>query len=64
MESIQPDKETISLKKIIISYVRHWKLFVIAGIISFIPALLYLIFTPKTYELMAKIQLLLGGNGI
>lgn len=58
MESIQPDKETISLKKIIISYVRHWKLFVIAGIISFIPALLYLIFTPKTYELMAKIQLL------
>ncbi|WP_278626158.1 Wzz/FepE/Etk N-terminal domain-containing protein [Parabacteroides gordonii] len=58
MEPMQPDRETISLKKIIIYYLRHWKLFVIAGLISFIPALLYLIFTPKTYEMMAKIQLL------
>lgn len=58
MNSIQHDNETISLKKIIISYLRHWKLFVLAGFISFIPALLYLIFTPKTYEMMAKIQLL------
>lgn len=58
MDSIQPDKETISLKKIIIYYLRHWKLFLIVGVLSFIPGLLYLIFTPKTYEMMAKIQLL------
>ncbi|MCD8268490.1 MAG: tyrosine protein kinase [Parabacteroides sp.] len=58
MESIQQDKETVSLKKIIIYYLCHWKLFIIAGLISIIPALLYLIYTPKTYEMMAKIQLL------
>lgn len=57
MESMQPDKETISLKKIIIYYLLHWKLFIIAGVLSFIPGLLYLILTPKTYEMMAKIQL-------
>ena len=58
MGTIQHDNETISLKKIIIYYIRHWKLFVFAAIISLIPALLYLIFTPRTYEIAAKIQLI------
>ena len=58
MNTIQHDNETISLKKIIIYYIRHWKLFVLAAIISLIPALLYLIFTPRTYEIAAKIQLI------
>lgn len=57
MTTIQHDNETISLKKIIIHYVCHWKLFVFAAIISLIPASLYLIFTPRTYEIAAKIQL-------
>ena len=31
MESIQTDNETISLKKIIVNYISHWKLFVAAA---------------------------------
>lgn len=62
MSTIQHDNETISLKKIIIYYIVHWKLFVFAAIISLIPALLYLIFTPRTYEIAAKIQLVEDKN--
>ena len=58
MESIQQDNETINLKKIIIYYFRHWRCFLVAGIISLIPALLYLILVPRTYEMMTKILLL------
>ena len=58
MESIQQDNETINLKKIIIYYFRHWRCFLVAGIISFILALLYLILVPRTYEMMTKILLL------
>lgn len=68
MESIQQDKETISLKKIIVDYIRYWKLFFIAGCISLVPAILYLIFYPKTYELMSRIQILedkdFGSSGV
>lgn len=58
MESIQQDNETISLKKIIINYLYHWKLILVAGFFSLLIALLYLFLTPKTYEIMTKIQLL------
>ena len=58
MESIQQDNETINLKKIIIYYFRHWRCFLVAGIISLILALLYLILVPRTYEMMTKILLL------
>lgn len=57
MGNIQNDNETISLKKIIVNYLRQWKLFVIAAAISSLFALVYLIFMPKTYEMMTKIQL-------
>ena len=50
MESIQNDNETISLKKIIVNYISHWKLFVAAACFSVIPAVLYLVLYPKTYE--------------
>ena len=54
----QQDNETISLKQIIIYYLCHWKAFLVAGCISLILALLYLILVPRTYEIMAKVQLL------
>lgn len=58
MESIQHDNETISLKKIIIYYILHWRYFLVAGVISLILAILYLTLIPRTYEMMTKILLL------
>lgn len=58
MESIQQDNETVSLKKIIVNYLYHWKLILATGVFSLLIALLYLILTPKTYEMMTKVQLL------
>ena len=57
MESIQTDNETISLKKIIVNYISHWKLFVAAACFSVIPAVLYLVLYPKTYEIKAKMKI-------
>jgi uncharacterized protein involved in exopolysaccharide biosynthesis len=51
------DKETIGLKSIVVRYLFHWKLFLAAFLFSFIPAILYLTFYPRTYEFMAAIQL-------
>ena len=58
MESIKRDNEVISLKKIIIYYILHWRCFLIAGFISLIFALLYLFLVPRTYEMHTKILLL------
>jgi uncharacterized protein involved in exopolysaccharide biosynthesis len=51
------DKETIGLKKIVVKYLLHWKLFLAVFLFSFIPAVLYLTFIPRTYSFMAAIQL-------
>jgi tyrosine-protein kinase Etk/Wzc len=68
MDTVQKDNETISLRKIIVSYIHHWKVFVIAAIISLIPAVLYLILYPKTYEMMSSMRVQedrgLGGSGV
>lgn len=68
MDAIKNDNETVSLKGIIINYVRHWKLFVVMAFISLIPAVLYLIFYPKTYEVMSRLRLQedkeIGGGGV
>lgn len=58
MEPIRQDNETISLKKIIVYYLLHWKVFVVAGFISLVFAILYLVLTPRTYEMMTRVQLL------
>ena len=34
MENMQKDSETISLKKIIVDYLYHWKVFLVAACIS------------------------------
>ncbi|MDR1407127.1 MAG: tyrosine protein kinase [Tannerella sp.] len=56
MEKETKDNETIGLKSLIVRYLRQWKLFLIAFIFSFIPAILYLTFYPRTYEFMARLQ--------
>lgn len=57
MEDIQKDNEVISLKKILVNYINHWRLFLITGVISLIPAILYLVLYPKTYEMFSLIRL-------
>jgi len=50
------DKETVSLKSILVGYLHQWKLFLIVFIISFIPAILYLTFYPRTYEFLIGVK--------
>lgn len=68
MDSANKGNETISLKSIIINYLHHWKLFILAAAISLILAILYLVFYPKTYEVMSRLRLQedkeLGGGGV
>lgn len=51
------DSETISLKGIIVKYLHHWKLFVGAFFISLIPAILYLMYYPRTYEIVSRVKM-------
>lgn len=51
------DKEVIGLRHIIVYYLHHWKIFASAFSVSLIGAILYLTLTPKTYEMMASIQI-------
>ncbi len=61
------DNENIGLKSIIVKYLLHWKLFVVMFVLSIIPAVLYLMLYPRTYEMMARVQLQedkdMGGGG-
>ena len=56
MDSTNIGNETISLKSILIGYLRHWRLFLGTFVISLIPAVLYLIYYPTTYEIMARFK--------
>lgn len=51
------EKDTIDIKSLFVKYLRQWKLFLITFIFSIIPAVLYLSFYPRTYEVVAGIQL-------
>lgn len=51
------DKETIALRTIIVNYLHHWKLFLIAFLISCVFAGLYLILYPRTFEIYSSIHL-------
>ncbi len=51
------DNETLGLKAIIIKYLLHWRMFLIVFLLTLIPAILYLMFYPRTYEIAARIQL-------
>lgn len=50
------NKDTLGLKSIIVNYVRQWKVFLYVFILSFIPAILYLVLIPRTYEIIARVQ--------
>ncbi|MDO4703930.1 tyrosine protein kinase [Tannerella sp.] len=54
---MENNDEVIGLKGIIVRYLRHWKLFLIVFLLSFIPAILYLVFYPRTYEFKTRIQI-------
>jgi uncharacterized protein involved in exopolysaccharide biosynthesis len=62
------NNEEIGLKNIIVKYLLHWKLFLLVFLLSFIPAILYLVLYPRTYEMMARIQILedreMGGTSL
>lgn len=51
------DNENIGLKNIIVGYLHHWKLFLLVFMLSLIPAILYLVLYPKTFEVYASIQI-------
>lgn len=51
------DKEVINLKRIIINYLHHWKLFLVSFLISSVFAILYLVLYPTTFEIIASVQL-------
>lgn len=57
MEAKKKDEEVIGLKHIIVYYLMHWKLFLYVGLFSIIPAVLYLVYYPKTYEILAKMKI-------
>jgi uncharacterized protein involved in exopolysaccharide biosynthesis len=52
------DNEVIGLKHVIVKYLLHWKLFLFVFLFSFVPAILYLVFYPRTYEMMARVQIM------
>lgn len=51
------NKEEIGLRPIIINYLLHWKLILGVGLVAVFFAILYLIFYPRTYETMARVQI-------
>ncbi|MDR1500671.1 MAG: tyrosine protein kinase [Tannerellaceae bacterium] len=54
------DNEVIGLKGVILKYMVYWKFFLAVFVISFIPAIAYLVYYPRTYEIMARIQIAEG----
>lgn len=51
------DVESLGLKTVVVRYMHRWKLFVAAFLFSLIPATLYLVFYPQTFDFMARIQI-------
>ncbi|MDR1674996.1 MAG: tyrosine protein kinase, partial [Tannerella sp.] len=51
------DTESLGLKTVIVRYLHQWKLFVAAFFLSLIPAVLYLVFYPQTFDFIACIQI-------
>lgn len=51
------DNETIGLKSVIVGYLLHWRLFLAAFAASLVLAVAYLLCYPRTYGVMARIQI-------
>lgn len=63
-----PEMEGVGLKKILVDYIRQWKVFAVAFVIALVVAILYLLLVPKTWESTAQFQLqqneATGGGGL
>ena len=57
MDSIQKDSDVISLRKVFVNYLHHWKVFAVVGGLSIVLAVLYLELYPKTYEIMSRMRI-------
>lgn len=51
------DREAIGLRPIIAGYLRQRKVIMISAAISLLAAILYVVLYPKTYEVMARVQI-------
>lgn len=51
------NNEVIGLKHIIVYYLHHWKMFLGAFLFSLILAIMYLVYYPKTYEIVSRIRI-------
>lgn len=51
------DREAIGLRPIIAGYLRQRKVIMISAAISLVAAILYVVFYPRTYEVMARVQI-------
>lgn len=51
------DREAIGLRPIIAGYLRQRKVIMISAAISLLAAILYVVFYPRTYEVMARVQI-------
>ncbi len=62
LDSQSPASDTIDLKEVISSYLKHWKWFVLSAILMLILASIYIRYTPSQYAAVAKIQILEDEN--
>ena len=51
------DREAVGLRPIIAGYLRQRTVILVSAIISLVAAIIYLLVYPKTYEVMARIQI-------
>ena len=56
-ETRSRQNEEIALRSVIINYLLHWKLIIGTGLVAVLLGVLYLVFYPKTYETMARVQI-------
>lgn len=62
LDSQNLTSDTIDLKEVIASYIKHWKWFVISTILMLIFASIYIRYTPAQFAAVAKIQILEDEN--
>ena len=51
------DREAVGLRPIIVGYLRQRTTILVSAAISLLAAILYLVLYPKTYEIMARVQI-------
>lgn len=62
LDSQNSTSDSFDLKEVILSYLKHWKWFVVSAILLLILASIYIRYTPSQYAALAKIQILEDEN--